>query len=155
MLITGPTGIPTIACASPSPPGPDGDYWFVSNLRLPSRPSYAPDAVIDLTDADLYTEPAVTPASPDTPLGEIVTFAPVRTESGGNPYTVAVYRTADGTLRAGIGRTDREPFEAERLWTLDGANAEGSSIQIASYSNVLGHDGFTLQFSAEDDFQTW
>ncbi|WP_297709955.1 M56 family metallopeptidase [Dysosmobacter sp.] len=134
---------------------PDGGYWFVSNLRLPSRPSYAPDAVIDLTDADLYTEPALTLASSDTPLGEIVAFSPVRTESGGNPYTVAVYRTADGALYAGIGRTDREPFEAERLWTLDGADAEGSSIQIASYSNVLGHDGFTLQFSAGDDFQTW
>lgn len=134
---------------------PNGDYWFVSNLRLPSRPSYAPDAVIDLTDADLYTEPALTPASSDTPLGEIVAFSPVRTESGGDPYTVAVYRTADGPLQAGIGPTDREPFEAEHLWPLDGADTENSIIQITSYSNVLGHDGFTLQFSAEDDFQTW
>lgn len=134
---------------------PDGGYWFVSNLRLPSRPSYAPDAVIDLTDADLYTEPAVTPASPDTPLGEIVAFTPIYAEPGADAYTVAVYRTADGTLCAGIGQTDREPFEAEHLWTLDGADAEGSSIQITSYSNVLGHDGFTLHFSTGDDFQTW
>ena len=134
---------------------PDGGYWFVSNLRLPSRPSYAPDAVIDLTDADLYTEPAVTPASPDTRLGEIVAFTPIYAESGADAYTVAVYRTADGTLCAGIGPSDREPFEAEHLWTLDGADAEGSSIQITSYSNVLGHDGFMLHFSTGDDFQTW
>lgn len=134
---------------------PDGGYWFVSNLRLPSRPSYAPDAVIDLTDADLYTEPAVTPASPDTPLGEIAAFTPIYAEPGADAYTVAVYRTADGALCAGIGRTDREPFEAEHLWTLDGADAEGNSIQITSYSNVLGHDGFTLHFSTGDDFQTW
>ncbi len=133
----------------------DGSYWFVSNQCLPSRPAYEPDATIDLREAPLYEEPEVTMEGPDFDLEEIILSSSARTYPGDVEHSIVVYRTTGGALCAGITESAKDLFEAERFLTLDSAALEGA-IQISSFSNVLGHDGFTLHFyTPENVFETW
>lgn len=140
----------------------DGQYWFVSHLLLDG----------DVPSAFAYPdeEPWMT-----LPLSGLTPYQPQKTTltrhsddcaergggfsvagSGGEGYSLRVYRSTDGAIYAAIMRAEVvssqqgiTQWEADVFFTvpaLDGWN-DANDVRLFFFHDLLGHSGFTVSYS--------
>ncbi len=139
--------------AGSSRPTEEGEspYWFVSNAAcdrplIPTPlPVWEPEKTVSLTELEPYAPPAVTV---ETHVGDFVDTYENRLENWSfDGRNVVVYRATDGKIYAALRREDGS---MEVFFTFSDLD-----FSLFPYSDLLGHDGFTLTYRPEADAQRY
>lgn len=121
---------------------PDGGYWFKSNREseapaIPTPlPAWEPEAVISLKDLKPYVAPTVTAEA--HPNHYSYSYETCYANWNIDDHHVMVYRASDDVVYAAYVEND--------VYYVFQSGLEGKSDCVFFYHDLLGHDGFWLDY---------
>lgn len=137
--------------ARPTEEGEESPYWFVSNVAcdrplIPTPlPAWEPEKTVSLAGLEPYAPPAVTV---ETHVGDFDNSYENRLENWDfEGRNVVVYRATDGKIYAAVRR---EEGVMDVFFPLS-----DDDFSLFPYSDLLGHNGFTLTYRPEADAQRY